>query len=84
MIQPLGVHVLVKPIEEKTTIIIPGSAQEQAEKGEVLGVGDQVETGVATGHIVIFKKYSPEEFQIDGETVYLLEEADLMGICVEE
>lgn len=80
MIKPLGVHVLIKPIKEESSIIIPGSAEVQAEKGEVLGVGEGVEVQVKKGVIVIFKKYSPEEFEMNGETVYLIEEEDLMGV----
>ncbi len=81
MITPLGIHVLVEPLEESTTIIMPEQAKGQAEKGVIRGLGSKVEDEtLKVGDVVIYRKYSPEEFEADGKTVYLVEEADLMGL----
>lgn len=81
MITPLGTHVLLEPISEQSLIELPETSKGQAEKAIVLGIGDGVEEeGLKVGDMVIFKKYSPEEFEMDGKVVYLIENVDLMGI----
>jgi chaperonin GroES len=82
MIHPLGIHVLVEPLEVSTTIVMPEQSKGQAERGVVLGLGSQVDDAdlnLEVGMTVIYRKYSPEEFEMDGKTVYLIEESDLMG-----
>jgi len=82
MITPLGLHVLVEPLEEASSIVMPEQSKGQAEKGIVLGIGDKVESEtLKVGDKVIYRKYSPEEFELDGKPVYLIEESDLMGVC---
>ncbi len=80
MINPLGIHVLVEPLEVSTTIVMPEQSKGQAERGTVLAIGSQVEeTDLRPGMIVIYRKYSPEEFEMEGKLVYLIEDKDLMG-----
>jgi len=80
MIQPLGAHVLLEPLEEKSVIELPAGSKGQAEKAIVLGIGEAVESKtLRVGDTVIFRKYSPEEFELDGKMVYLIEQQDLMA-----
>lgn len=76
---------LIEPLENKTFIQMPDQSKGQAEKGRVLGIGADVEDEVLKeGDVVIYRKYSPEEFEVDGKTVYLVEQDDLMGVCLDE
>lgn len=88
-ITPLGKRVVIKPsqLEDKTAggLIIPPTAQDdqKVETGEVvkLGTGEKDFTfSVKVGDKVFFKKYSPQELDIDGEQYYLLEEEDILAI----
>lgn len=82
MIKPLGVHVLVAVNDKPSAFQMPELSKESAEKGEVIGIGADVNIYIKENDIVIFKRYSPEEFVMDGKTVYLVEEQDIMGIEV--
>ena len=92
-IEPLFGRVLVQPIEEendKGGIIIPPTAQseEQPEQGVVvrLGTGKKDENGnevpftVKVGDKVFFKKYSPDEIEVNGERFLIIEESDILAI----
>ncbi len=88
-IQPLGKRVLVKPDEkeEKTKggLIIPDTADgEKASRGTVIKLGTPRKKDynffVKEGDKVLFKKYSPEEIEIDGEDYLLIEEEDVLAI----
>jgi len=82
MITPLGIHILIEPLEESKAFQLPEQSKGQAESGLVLGVGSKVDIEVKVGDKVLFKKYSPEEFEVEGKMVYLVEEQDLMGVVV--
>lgn len=92
-LKPLADRVVVKPLREdettKSGIVIPDTVEkERPEKGEILGVGpgkilengERRPVSVNVGDIVLFKKYSPDEFKLDGEEYLLLEESDLIGL----
>ena len=90
--QPLADRVLVHPIDEKETkkggIIIPDSAKEKPQEGEVvaLGTGKTDEKGekiaftVKTGDRVLISKYGGTEVKIDGESYLIMREDDILGI----
>lgn len=85
MIKPLGIHVLLEPLEESSLIELPSGSKGQAERAIVRGIGSKVEDDtLKEGDTVIFRKYSPEEFELEGKTVYLIEEQDLMGVYENE
>lgn len=85
MITPLGTHILLEPITEQSLIELPEQSKGQAEKAIVLGIGEDVESeALKVGDTVIFRKYSPEEFEMNGKVVYLIESQDLMGIYAED
>lgn len=91
-IQPLGQRVLLKPDEvEKTTagglVLPPSSSEDQkSETGVVVKLGNgkvkgkEVTFDVAVGDRVYFKKYSPDEIEIDNEKYLLLNTEDILAV----
>ena len=91
-IKPLGDRVLVQALEEKEVkkggIIIPDSAKEKPQEGEVvaLGTGKRDEDGklieftVKKGDKVLISKYGGTEVKIDGESYLIMREDDILGI----
>ena len=90
--RPLGDRVVVRRIEEeaktKGGIIIPDTAKEKPQEGEILAVGPgardedgkRVELDVKAGDRVLFGKWSGAEVKIDGEDLIIMKEADILGI----
>jgi len=90
--RPLHDRVVVRRIEaqEKTKggIIIPDSAQEKPQEGEIIAVGPggRDEAGklipidVKTGDRVLFGKWSGTEVKLDGEELLIMKESDIMGV----
>ncbi len=90
--RPLHDRVVVKRIdaEEKTAggIIIPDSAKEKPQEGEIVAVGPGArdETGklvpldVKVGDKVLFGKWSGTEVKIDGQDLLIMKESDIMGV----
>ena len=93
-IRPLYDRIVVKRIDEKETtrhgIIIPDSAQEKPQDGEVLatGTGKRLEDGtlvaldVKAGDRILFGKYSGSEIKLDGNEYIIMREDDVLGIFV--
>ncbi len=90
-IQPLGNRVLVTPdkIEEKTMggLVLPPSVDEQkpetgviAKLGEGKIKGKDISFDVKVGDRVYFKKYSPDELEVDGKTYLLLSAEDILAV----
>lgn len=91
-IRPLNDRVVVKRLEaeEKTAsgIVLPGSAAEKPDMGEVLAVGngkllengDRQPLDVKVGDKVIFGKYSGQTAKVDGEELLVMREEDIFGI----
>ena len=91
-IRPLHDRVIVKRIEEgeqlRGGIIIPDSAKEKPQEGEVLaaGLGKYREDGtrqtldVKVGDRVLFGKYSSSEIKLDGEELLIMREDEILGI----
>jgi chaperonin GroES len=90
--KPLGDRVVVRRVkeEQKTAggIIIPDTAQEKPQEGEIIAVGPgaldengkRVAPEVKAGDIVLFGKWSGTEVKIDGEELLIMKESDIMGI----
>jgi len=90
--RPLGDRVVVRRVkeEQKTAggIIIPETAQEKPQEGEIIAVGPgalddsgkRVAPEVKAGDIVLFGKWSGTEVKIDGEDLLIMKESDIMGI----
>jgi chaperonin GroES len=86
-VKPLHDRVIVKPAEkaEKTAggIIIPDTAQEKPQKGEVVAVGNGTKDSpmtVKVGDTILFGKYSGTEIEIEDEKYLLLKETDIFAI----
>ena len=91
-IRPLHDRVVVKRVEEERTssggIVIPDSAAEKPQKGQVVAVGngkmtdsgDVLALEVKVGDQVLFGKYSGTEIKIDGEDVLIMKEEDILGV----
>jgi chaperonin GroES len=93
--RPLHDRILVRRIEadEKTAggIIIPDTAKEKPQEGEVIAVGpgarDEsgklVELDVKVGDRILFGKWSGTEIKLDGEDLLIMKESDVMGVIGE-
>ena len=93
--RPLHDRVVIKRIEaeEKTTggIIIPDTAKEKPQQGEVIAVGpggrdeagQLIPIDVKVGDRVLFGKWSGTEVKLDGVEYLIMKESDLMGVLVE-
>ena len=90
--RPLHDRILIKRIEEKETvkggIIIPDSAKEKPQEGEVVSVGNGkknedgkvVPLDVKAGDRILFGKYSGSEIKMDDEEYLILKEEEVLGV----
>jgi chaperonin GroES len=90
--RPLGDRVLVRRVEEeektKGGIIIPDTAKEKPQEGEVLAVGPGgrddagklVPMDVKVGDRILFGKWSGTEVKLDGEDLLIMKESDILGV----
>ena len=93
--RPLHDRVVVRRLEQeertKSGIIIPDTAKEKPQQGEVIAVGpgarnekgEIVALDVKAGDRVLFGKWSGTEVKIDGEEYLIMKESDIMGILEE-
>ena len=92
MLKPLGDRIVVKALEadEKTSggIVLPDSAKERPQTGEVLaiGPGKTLDNGtvvameVKVGDKVVYSKYGGTEIKVGGQDVIILRQDDVLGI----
>ncbi|WP_433949576.1 co-chaperone GroES [Brevundimonas bullata] len=90
--RPLGDRVLVKRVEEESKtkggIIIPDTAKEKPQEGEVVAVGPGIrdEDGkhvaleLKAGDRILFGKWSGTEVKIDGDDLIIMKESDVLGV----
>ena len=91
-IRPLYDRVVVKRIEEKETvqggIIIPDTAKEKPQEGEVVAVGQGkrnddgklIPLDVKAGDRILFGKYSGSEIKLEGEEFLIIREDEILGV----
>jgi chaperonin GroES len=91
-LRPLHDRILIKRIEEKEAvkggIIIPDTAKEKPQEGEVIAVGNGKKTeegnliplDVKAGDRILFGKYSGAEIKMEGEEFLILREEEVLGI----
>ena len=90
--RPLGDRVLVKRVEEeektKGGIIIPDTAKEKPQEGEVVAVGPgardedgkPIAMDLKAGDRILFGKWSGTEVKIDGQDLIIMKESDVLGV----
>ena len=90
--RPLGDRVLVRRVEEESKtkggIIIPDTAKEKPQEGEVLAAGPgardedgkRIPMDVKAGDRILFGKWSGTEVKIDGEDLIIMKESDILGL----
>ena len=86
-IKPLADRVLVEPLEAETKtasgIIIPDTAKEKPQKGNVVAVGLGTKDNpitVKVGQTVLYGKYSGTELKFDGKDYLIMRESDILAI----
>jgi chaperonin GroES len=88
---PLADRVVVRPLEDTETmrggLFIPDTAKEKPQQGEIIAVGPgrfeegkRVPMEVKAGDRVLYGKYSGSEVTLDGETVLILRESDVLAV----
>ncbi|MGH2619087.1 MAG: co-chaperone GroES [Anaerolineales bacterium] len=93
--KPLADRLVVKPLEEEEVtasgIVLPETAKEKPQKGEVLSVGpgardedgDRIEMDVKVGDRILFAKYGGTEIKVDGDKLLILRESDVLAIITD-
>jgi chaperonin GroES len=90
-IRPLGDRVVVKVVKQEKTaggIVLPDTAQEKPQMGEVISVGpgrildngERSKMDVAAGNKILFAKYAGTEVKLEGDEFLLINEKDILGI----
>ena len=89
---PLGDRVVVKPLQRdevtKSGIVLPDTAKEKPQRGEVVAVGrgrltdngERLPMDVSAGDQVLFAKYAGTEFKLDEQEFLILSEKDILAI----
>jgi chaperonin GroES len=90
--RPLGDRVVIRRVEEQSKtkggIIIPDTAKEKPQEGEVVAVGpglwdddgQRIALSVSPGERILFGKWSGSEVKIDGEELLIMKESDILGV----
>jgi chaperonin GroES len=82
--KPLGSRVVVKEVErEQTTeagIVLPDTAKEKPQSAEVVAVGAHEDVKVSVGDVVVLRKYSGTEVELDGEEHRIVDAEDILGV----
>ena len=93
-LKPIHDNVILKPIDEsitKSRIALPSSAEkEYPEQGEVIAIGPgkilkdgtRAPISVKIGDQILFKKFSPDEIEIDGEGYLIILDEDIKAILI--
>jgi chaperonin GroES len=82
--KPLGARVMVRPVErEQTTesgIVLPDTAKEKPQSAEVVAVGAHEDVKVSVGDVVVVRKYSGTEVELDGEEHRIVDAENILGV----
>ena len=90
--RPLGDRVLIKRVEEESKtkggIIIPDTAKEKPQEGEVIAVGpgardedgEYIKMDVQAGDRILFGKWSGTEVRLEGQDLIIMKESDILGV----
>ena len=82
-VEPLGSRVLIRPLEQESKtasgLLLPETAKEKPQTGEVVAIGDDEDITLKVGDRVLFAKYSGTEFKLDGVEYILFDVADVLA-----
>ena len=93
--KPLDDRLVVKPLEQEeitpSGIVLPETAKEKPQKGEVMAVGPgardedgkRIPMELKTGDKVLFAKYAGTEIKVEGEKLLILRESDILAVLAE-
>ena len=91
-LKPLGSHIVLEPVDQekmtKSGIVLPEKASEKPTQGTIVAVGpgkrnekgDIIAMSVKIGDRVLFKKYGPDEIELDGKKYLVGDEDDVLAI----
>ncbi len=91
-LKPLGSHIVLEPVDQekmtKSGIVLPENASEKPTQGTIVAVGPGKRTdkgeilppSVKVGDRVLFKKYGPDEIELDGKKYLVGDEDDVLAI----
>jgi chaperonin GroES len=94
-LKPLGDRLVVKPLEEEEVtpggIVLPETAKEKPQRGEVLATGpgarddegNRIAMDVSVGDKVLYAKYGGTEIKVDSDKLLILRESDILAILDE-
>jgi chaperonin GroES len=92
---PLGDRVVVRPKQKeevtKSGIVLPGTAQEKPQEGEVIAVGPgrvldngtRLNVELKVGQTVLYSKYAGTEFKVEDEELLILREPDVLAVLTQ-
>ncbi len=87
-LQPLGARVLIRPLEQENRtasgLLLPETAKEKPQLGEVIAVGDDEEIKVKVGDKVLFAKYTGTEIKHKGVDYLVMDSNDILLRLSEE
>lgn len=82
-IEPLGIRVLIKPLEQESQtssgIFLPETAKEKPQTGLVIAIGDDEDINVKVDDNVLFEKYTGTDFKYNGESYLLMDYTDILA-----
>ncbi len=90
-LDPLGDRVVIKPAKReemtKTGLVLPETAKEKPQEGEVVAVGpgkmtddgNRIAMDVKVGDVVVYAKYAGTEFKLDDEELIIVRESDILA-----
>ena len=94
-LKPLGDRLIIRALDEEETtasgLVLPDTAKEKPQKGEVIAVGDgawdedgdkRIPLDVAEGDTVLYSKYGGTEVTVEGEELLVLRESDVLAKVV--
>ncbi|KAF0207811.1 MAG: co-chaperone GroES [Actinomycetota bacterium] len=94
-LKPLGDNIVVKPAkaeeQTKSGLVIPDTAKEKPQKGEVVAAGagrwddegkNRIPMDVAVGDVVIYKEWGKTSIKVDGEEFFIMSQSDVLAIAL--
>jgi len=93
-LKPLGDNIVVKPAkaeeQTKSGLVIPDTAKEKPQKGEIVAVGEgrwddegkhRIPMDVAVGDVVIYKEWGKTSIKLEGEEFFIMSQNDVLAIA---